>query len=65
MNDQPTLFDIDQYDVTPKLTALFRGIKNEEIKLFSIDSFLKMSKLYGVSCETILDVKEKVTNEKI
>lgn len=62
---QPTLFEVDKYDISAKLNALERAIEYSNFNIFSVDKIQKASKLYGLSCEMIWKVYEKqVTYEK-
>jgi hypothetical protein len=65
MTNEPTLFDIDQYDITPKLKALESLVRPLPTFHFGVDKLQKMSTMYGVSCETVLRAKERVTNEQL
>lgn len=62
---QPTLFDIDQYDISQKLNNIVLRIGLNP-SMITIDKLQKISKMYGISANLIWQAYEKnvINNEK-
>lgn len=65
MNEQLNLFNITTSDYIDNLKEIEYEIKDGGWTPFSIDTLQKMSIMYGVMCQDVLKLYEKVTNEQL
>lgn len=58
--EQLTLFNLDEYDIRPKLYGLRASIRINGWAPFSVDKLQKAGMLYGVLCNTVFSTYEEV-----